>query len=125
VAWSLFGEVTDKFNSDPMKRMDPVMIDWRQSVQSQAVILAKPVVRCSIQLDGTWYGPYENECMSPVTLADMSTPVSVIDPGSTRIKFDFGWEGSPPLSLQATPYVDDVTLFYDGADTGYVSSSLE
>jgi hypothetical protein len=73
-----------------------------------------------LAVDSTWYGPFSQDDYSPLLLPN-GQPLFANDPSRLQYRVDFKWASPVPPSaaIIATPYVDDITLYYDPGDVGY------
>jgi hypothetical protein len=71
--------------------------------------------------DGTLvYGPFENDGFSPVLDKNGRTP-RIQDPKMAKYTVDFEVQGGGNPILLATPYLDDVTIYWDDEQTHLLS----
>jgi len=73
-------------------------------------------------VDGlTTHGPFENDAYSPVLTSDNITPV-IQDPKNVRYRVQFRlMDGRFGDVYLATPYMDDITIFYDDSKSHLLS----
>lgn len=116
VNWTWFGEDVDT----TVATLDPTMTDYStQTAATPSVI--KPTLSISLNIDGVWTPTYTNEWFSPV-LTPSGTPWPVISANNLQFRAKFGFALSIPASafVLATPYMDDITIYYDRGDSGFV-----
>jgi len=126
--WTWYGETSVLMTLSPelTNYLTPVVVDYSTQESATGPVNLVPRLECSIQVDGTWYGPYVNDFFSSVRNPVTGAPVNVITPTDLRFRFKFGWWGStgmgPNLTsyVHATPYIDDITIYYDRGDSGFV-----
>ncbi len=128
VNWTWAGEAMDMLATDPQgnKTLAPTVTDFNTVNSITAVpTFLKPTLECSVFVDSAWYGPYTNEYFSAVQTAG-GQAVVVVSPLDLRFRFKFNWGtgsgAAPNLNsyVIATPYIDDITIYYDKGDSGFV-----
>ena len=117
-SWTLFGETVDP--EDPYRAAQ--MIDYNTVDQPDPDRLT---VRTEIYLEAgeKWHGPLVRDDFSAVADADTGEKPRLVDPGQMRFRVRFRWKDRPPATsiLLATPYIDDVTIYYETRDCGFLS----
>jgi hypothetical protein len=114
MAWSWAAEAVDAGTST----LDPVLTDYG-TIGTPAPRVLKPHLEVAVEADGGWHIAASREEFGPLlasgTGAALSTPAKGL-----RFRLRFTWppgEAPRPESfVLATPYVDDVTLFFDRGD---------
>ncbi len=116
VSWTWFAEMNEQ-----SPEYAPLLVDYSAAMQGTRAYL-RPKLEISFEADGTWLPPLADEGYSAILDAS-GAPVQVLDPRTLRWKANFRWDTSVPVGaiLLATPVLDDLTIYYDGGDTGLSS----
>ncbi len=116
VSWTWFGELNDR--NPPFL---PLLVDYGAANAGNPSYL-KPILEVTVQVDKAWSMPVTEEGYSPIT--DLrGAPLDVEDSTNLRWSAQFRWASSIPVGaiLLATPYLDDLTLYFDTGDSGFVN----
>jgi len=121
-AWTLIGETVDP--EDPHRAAQ--MVDYNTVDQPDPDMLT---VRSEFYLEtaGEWHGPFVRDDFSGLADERTGERPQLTDPGHFRFRFRFRWKEQPPTTaiLLATPYIDDVTIFYETRDCGFIAYQLK
>jgi len=107
--------------------LDPVLTDYLSQTTALPNLI-RPRAGVSLYVDSgagpVWTPYYYNEWFSPVTTATGAPmPVTNATNGTLRFRVQLGLQtgtGTGSGSILAAPFVDDITLYFDGGDAGFV-----
>lgn len=107
--------------------LDPVLTDYRTVTSGPwgavagVPLVIKPRVDTSLYIDGVWTPTVSNDWFSPIQMPG-GAPWSVVSPNDLRFRFKFNWMGyvDAYARVHATPYIDDITIYFTGGDVGFV-----
>ncbi|MBI2933261.1 MAG: hypothetical protein HYY16_16575 [Planctomycetes bacterium] len=125
VAWTWAGEMCDP-NQDPLtgRTLEPVLTNYDTITAAQPQLL-RPRLQSYLRVGNSWYGPYADEFFSNVT-APTGGPLLITalpETQNLQFMFNFWWDANSLVNtgfVHAMPYVDDITIYFAGGDTGFV-----
>jgi hypothetical protein len=118
VAWTVIGETLNREEPElPVQMIDYNTVD---SPEPDKLTLQTEV---SVEADQVWSNPVTRDAYSMVEHPETGARLVLKDPSAVRFRIRFAWDGAVPATaiLRATPYIDDVTLYFDAGDSGFIS----
>ncbi len=114
IAWTWAAEWVDTSSA----ALDPILTDYSAIAASNPAVL-RPVLGVAVEADGVWYAAAAHEQFAAVRAPGTGAVVTTSAAG-LRIRLKFAWPpgGAPRAEsfVLATPFVDDITLFFDRGD---------
>ena len=114
ISWTIVGETVDPITFEPQ------MIDWSTAqLANPSKYTLEP--KFSVEVDGTWQPNVTNDYYSAVGVGGAG--VFITNLNTLRWRVEFAWKDPQPpgsLKLVATPYIDDVTLYLQPGDGGFL-----
>jgi len=118
VAWTVFGERLNREHPE----LAPQMVDYN-TVDSPEPDLLTVKTEVSLEADQMWSAPVTRDAFSMLVDAQTGQRLVLKDASKVRFRVRFAWDQPAPVTaiLHATPYVDDVTIYFDAGDSGFIS----